>query len=166
MSERSVERKLRHKAERQVRPERRILRKLFSVGLSPPSFLSPRAPREFGFPDSPLSAGTSRVQPEPRTLRKLFSVGLSPPSFLSPRAPREFGFPDSPLSAGIASSAGTPDPTKTVFSRAFSSFLPFPSCYSCTPGIRISGLLPLSAGTRVHDVRTRKAGPSNQTWRI
>ena len=43
-----------------VQPEPRTLRKLFSVGLSPPSFLSPRAPREFGFPDSPLSLGRHR----------------------------------------------------------------------------------------------------------
>jgi len=63
-----------------------------------------------------------------------------------------------------ASRGRNPGPTKTVFSRAFSSFLPFPSC---TPGIRISGLSPVSRqASRVHDVRTRKAGPSNQTWRI
>ena len=54
-----------------VQPEPRTLRKLFSVGLSPPSFLSPRAPREFGFPDSPLSAGIASSRcpdPESRTV--------------------------------------------------------------------------------------------------
>ena len=96
-----------------VQPEPRTLRKLFSVGLSPPSFLSPRAPREFGFPDSPLSAGIASSAGTP-DLRKLFSVGRSPPSFLSPRAPRDFGFPDSPLSLGrhrefTMSGPGKPD---------------------------------------------------------
>ena len=85
-------------------------------------------PGNSGFRTLP-SRQASRVQPEPRTLRKLFSVGLSPPSFLPPR--RIFFFP--------------------LVHPGLSDFRTLPS---------------LSAGIASSRCPDRKAGPSNQTWRI